>query len=70
MANSTSKASVKKLTAAQKDALAELKSFITSNQSFFRLSGYAGTGKSFLICRLNRMVKLAKARVCCGCTYQ
>ena len=52
MANSTSKASVKKLTAAQKDALAELKSFITSNQSFFRLSGYAGTGKSFLICRL------------------
>ncbi|MGF1588259.1 MAG: ATP-dependent RecD-like DNA helicase [Pleurocapsa sp.] len=48
----TSQQSVKKLTAAQQQALAKLKSFLRSNGSFFRLSGYAGTGKSFLICHL------------------
>ena len=47
-----SSTSVKKLTATQEQALAKLKSFIQSNHSFFRLSGYAGTGKSFLICHL------------------
>ena len=41
-----------KLTTAQQQALEKLKSFLRSNQSFFRLSGYAGTGKSFLICHL------------------
>ena len=48
--SSSSKASTKKLTAAQQEALAALKSFITSDRRFFRLSGYAGTGKSWLIC--------------------
>lgn len=48
----TAKKSTKKLTKAQQQALAKLKSFLRSNQSFFRLSGYAGTGKSFLICHL------------------
>ncbi len=48
----TSKQSVKKLTEAQQQALAKLKSFLRGNGSFFRLSGYAGTGKSFLICHL------------------
>jgi hypothetical protein len=48
----TAKKSVKKLTKAQQQALEQLKSFLRSNQSFFRLSGYAGTGKSFLICHL------------------
>ena len=48
----TSKQSVKKLTEAQQEALTKLKSFLRSNGSFFRLSGYAGTGKSFLICHL------------------
>ncbi|MDJ0570351.1 MAG: AAA family ATPase, partial [Pleurocapsa sp. MO_192.B19] len=58
---------VKKLTTAQQQALSKLKSFIQeeatpesnsvarvvrSEERFFRLSGYAGTGKSFLICHL------------------
>ena len=41
-----------KLTKAQQQALEKLKSFLRNNGSFFRLSGYAGTGKSFLICHL------------------
>ncbi|MFM2311933.1 MAG: hypothetical protein RLZZ04_1209 [Cyanobacteriota bacterium] len=44
--------STPKLTKAQQAALEKLKSFLRSNHSFFRLSGYAGTGKSFLICHL------------------
>ena len=48
----TAKKSANKLTKAQQQALEQLKSFLRSNQSFFRLSGYAGTGKSFLICHL------------------
>ena len=44
--------SAKKLTKAQQIALAKLKSFLQSENSFFRLSGYAGTGKSFLVCHL------------------
>jgi hypothetical protein len=44
--------STPKLTKAQQAALKKLKSFLRSNHSFFRLSGYAGTGKSFLICHL------------------
>ena len=47
-----SNASVKGLTTAQQKALDRLKSFVKSNQSFFCLSGYAGSGKSFLICHL------------------
>ena len=48
----SSNVSVKQLTLAQQKALDELKSFIESEESFFRLSGYAGTGKSFLVCHL------------------
>lgn len=48
----TAKKVAQKLTKAQQKALEKLKSFLRSNQSFFRLSGYAGTGKSFLICHL------------------
>lgn len=48
----TVKKKAKKLTQAQQQALEKLKSFLRSNKSFFRLSGYAGTGKSFLICHL------------------
>ena len=44
--------SVKKLTKGQHQALTKLKSFLQSKGSFFRLSGYAGTGKSFLVCHL------------------
>ncbi|MEO1672241.1 MAG: AAA family ATPase [Cyanobacteria bacterium J06631_2] len=51
MAKTTKQAS-NKLTQAQQKALEKLKSFLRSDRSFFRLSGYAGTGKSFLICHL------------------
>ncbi|MEO0837114.1 MAG: AAA family ATPase [Cyanobacteria bacterium J06642_3] len=46
------KQSTKKLTPTQQQALEKLKSFLRSNRNCFRLSGYAGTGKSFLICHL------------------
>jgi hypothetical protein len=39
-----------KLTADQQKALSKLQSFVWSSNSFFRLSGYAGTGKSYTIC--------------------
>jgi hypothetical protein len=42
----------KQLTFAQQFALDKLKSFVESEESFFRLDGYAGSGKSFLICHL------------------
>jgi hypothetical protein len=48
----TSQKSTPKLTKAQQAALEKIKSFLRSKSSFFRLSGYAGTGKSFLICHL------------------
>ena len=41
----------KGLTEDQDAALNELKSFTQGQEKFFRLTGYAGTGKSFLICR-------------------
>ncbi|MBE9044259.1 AAA family ATPase [Pleurocapsales cyanobacterium LEGE 10410] len=44
--------SLKQLTTAQQETLDRLKSFVEGNESFFRLSGYAGSGKSFLICHL------------------
>ena len=40
------------LTKTQQQALVKLRSFLQSEDSFFRLSGYAGTGKSFLVCHL------------------
>jgi len=48
----TAKKKAKQLTEEQQQALEKLKSFLRGKQSFFRLSGYAGTGKSFLICHL------------------
>ena len=39
------------LTGDQQDGFSKLKSFTNSQDKFFRLAGYAGTGKSFLICR-------------------
>jgi hypothetical protein len=48
----TTRKTTPKLTKAQQVALEKLKSFLRSKSSFFRLSGYAGTGKSFLICHL------------------
>ena len=48
----SSKVSFKQLITAQIEALDQLKSFVESDESFFRLSGYAGAGKSFLVCHL------------------
>jgi len=39
-----------KLTTDQQKALSKLKLFVRGSDSFFRLSGYAGTGKSYTIC--------------------
>ena len=45
--------SLKQLTITQQKALDKLKSFVESeSHRFFRLGGYAGSGKSFLICHL------------------
>mgnify|MGYP001794280000 CR=1 FL=1 len=44
--------SIKQLTSTQQEALKKLKSFIEGEQNFFCLDGYAGSGKSFLICHL------------------
>ena len=52
MAKLKNESSVKQLTLAQQEALDQLKSFVESEESFFRLGGYAGTGKSFLVCHL------------------
>ncbi|MGF1486566.1 MAG: ATP-dependent RecD-like DNA helicase [Prochloraceae cyanobacterium] len=41
-----------KLTESQSTALKLMQQFITSNKKSFRLSGYSGTGKSFLTCFL------------------
>ena len=43
---------VKPLTIAQLKALDKLKLFVEGSHRFFRLSGYAGSGKSFLVCHL------------------
>nr|MDJ0649182.1 AAA family ATPase [Xenococcaceae cyanobacterium MO_188.B19] len=40
---------ITQLTPDQEQALSRLKQFTQSNNKFFRLTGYAGTGKSFLI---------------------
>ena len=53
-----------KLTSDQAEALAKIKSFIVnSDNKFFRLTGYAGTGKSFTICQLIKWLKSARYEV-------
>ncbi len=47
-----SNVSVKQLTTTQHEALEQLKLFVEGDRSFFRLDGYAGSGKSFLVCHL------------------
>ncbi len=42
------------LTNSQQQALEKLKQFVKSNQQHFRLTGYAGTGKSFLMAQFMR----------------
>ena len=47
------------LTNSQQQALNKLKQFIKSNQQHFRLTGYAGTGKSFLIAQVMKWLLLS-----------
>lgn len=54
------------LTEDQENALAGLKSFVNGNKSFFKLSGFAGTGKSFLICYFLKWLELEKLKFVCG----
>ena len=49
---SRSNVSTEQLTTAQQNALDKLKAFVESDRTYFRLDGYAGSGKSFLICHL------------------
>ena len=45
-----------KLTTDQANAIAQMKEFCAyPEHKFFRLTGYAGTGKSFTICQLIQM---------------
>lgn len=50
------------LTASQLTAFAQLQDFVSGRDKYFRLTGYAGTGKSFLICHLWRWLKSQKLK--------
>ncbi len=54
------------LTNSQSLALEKLKEFIKSDQKYFRLTGYAGTGKSFLIAQLMQWLKAEKINFVAG----
>ncbi|MGK7936520.1 MAG: AAA family ATPase [Xenococcaceae cyanobacterium] len=52
------------LTTDQAEAIAKMKNFIVnSEEKFFRLTGYAGTGKSFTICQLIKWLRSAQYKV-------
>ncbi len=51
LANASENLSELELTEDQEEGFFKLKLFTNSQDKYFRLSGYAGTGKSFLICR-------------------
>ena len=55
------------LTIDQETALSQLKIFTESNYKFFRLTGYAGTGKSFLITHYIRWLKTQKLDFIAAC---
>ena len=55
------------LTIDQEKAFSQLKNFTESNDKFFRLTGYAGTGKSFLITHYIRWLKTQKLDFIAAC---
>lgn len=55
------------LTSEQKKTLSQLKSFTGSQDKFFRLTGYAGTGKSFLMCRYVKWLLAEKITFVVAC---
>jgi len=54
------------LTTSQTQAFSDLQKFIKGGDRYFRLTGYAGTGKSFLICHLWRYLKGEKIKCIAG----
>ncbi len=53
-----------KLTTDQAEAIANMKDFMVNyEEKFFRLTGYAGTGKSFTICQLIKWLRSAQYKV-------
>ena len=55
------------LTIDQEKTFSQLKNFTESNDKFFRLTGYAGTGKSFLITHYIRWLKTQKLDFIAAC---
>lgn len=45
------------LTISQSEAISKIKEFLNSKERYFRLTGYAGTGKSYLICYLLELLE-------------
>jgi len=54
------------LTAGQIEAMELLKAFVSSKEKFFRLTGYAGAGKSFLICHFMQWLQQQKISFTAG----
>ena len=54
------------LTKSQALALEKLKEFVNSNKKYFRLSGYAGTGKSFTIAQFMQWLQKQKINFVAG----
>ncbi len=55
------------LTPDQQQALAKLKAFTRSDENFFRLQGYAGTGKSYLMCEYIKWLNSQKISYVAAC---
>lgn len=58
---------IKQLTPDQQLALEDLISFVRSDEYLFRLQGYAGTGKSFLVCKFTRWLNHQKISYIAAC---
>lgn len=54
------------LTDSQQIAFTKLKEFVASDNKYFRLTGYAGTGKSFLICQFMHWLRQEKISFIAG----
>jgi hypothetical protein len=55
--STNNKSKPSELTTSQKDALSQLQDFTFKSDRYFRLSGYAGTGKSFLMIRFIKWLR-------------
>lgn len=55
-----------KLTPSQSAAIALMQQFVTGKSKYFRLTGYAGTGKSFLVCEFMKWLRNRKINFVAG----